>query len=86
MVSCEQLEIAKEYHVLLDELKKYNPELLDKDRILAVTKCDMIDEDMQRQLKRHLPKGVDAVFISSVSGAKIQQLKDMIYRKLDPDA
>ena len=86
MVSCEQLEIAKEYHVLLDELKKYNPELLDKDRILAVTKCDMIDEDMQRQLKRHLPKGIDAVFISSVSGANIQQLKDMIYRKLDPDA
>ena len=55
MVSCEQLEIAKEYHVLLDELKKYNPELLDKQRILAVTKCDMMDEEMQKQLKRRLP-------------------------------
>ena len=83
MVSCEQLEIAKEYHVLLNELKKYNPELLDKDRILAVTKCDMMDEEMQKQLKRHLPKGIDCVFISAVSGQNIQQLKDMIYAKLE---
>lgn len=82
MVSCEQLEIAKEYHVLLDELKKYNPELLDKQRILAVTKCDMMDEVMQKQLKRHLPKGVETIFISAVSGQNIQELKDLIYRKL----
>ena len=82
MVSCEQLEIAKEYHVLLDELKKYNPELLDKQRILAVTKCDMLDEDMQKQLKRHLPKGIECIFISAVSGQNIQELKDAIFRKL----
>ena len=86
MVSCEQLEIAKEYHVLLDELKKYNPELLDKQRILAVTKCDMMDEEMQKQLKRRLPKGVESVFISAVSGQNIDVLKDMIYRKLTADA
>ena len=82
MVSCEQLEIAKEYHVLLKELEKYNPELLDKQRILAVTKCDMIDDDMQKQLRRRLPKGVDAVFISAVSGQNIDILKDMIFNKL----
>ncbi len=94
MVSCERLVVdvteweqrlqvvAKEYHVLLDELKKYNPELLDKQRILAVTKCDMMDEEMQRQLKRHLPKGVEALFISAVSGQNIQELKDLIYKKL----
>ena len=86
MVSCEQLEIAKEYRVLLGELEKYNPELLDKQRILAVTKCDMLDEDMQRQLKRRLPKGVDTVFISAVSGQNIDKLKDMIYEKLTADA
>ena len=86
MVSCEQLEIAKEYRVLLGELEKYNPELLDKQRILAVTKCDMLDEDMQRQLKRRLPKGVDTVFISAVSGQNIDKLKDMIYEKLTGDA
>ena len=86
MVSCEQLEIAKEYHVLVEELRKYNPELLDKQRILAVTKCDMLDEEMQKQLKRRLPKGVDTVFISAVSGQNIQQLEDMIYQKLTADA
>lgn len=78
MVSCEQLDIAREYHILLDELKRYNPELLDKQRILAITKCDMIDEVMMKQLKRHLPKGVDSIFISAVSGLNIQQLKDKI--------
>ena len=72
--------------MLLDELKKYNPELLDKQRILAVTKCDMLDEDMQRQLKRRLPKGVDSVFISAVSGQNIDKLKDLIYQKLTADA
>ena len=83
MVSCERLEIAKEYHILLDELKKYNPELLDKQRLLAVTKCDIIDETMQRQLRRHLPKGVEAVFISAVSGQGIDELKDRIFAKLN---
>ena len=68
------------------ELKKYNPELLDKQRILAVTKCDMMDEEMQKQLKRHLPKGVETVFISAVSGQNIQELKDLIYKKLTTDA
>lgn len=85
MVSCEQLEIAKEYHILVEELRKYNPELLDKQRILAVTKCDMIDSDMEQQLRRHLPKGVDAVFISAVSGQNIDKLKDLIYSKLTAD-
>ena len=82
MVSCEQLEIAKEYHILLNELKKYNPELLDKQRLLAITKCDMIDDDMQRQLRRHLPKGVDCVFISAVSGQGIDTLKNKLFSML----
>jgi GTP-binding protein len=83
MVSCEQLEIAKEYRILLKELERYNPELLDKKRILAVTKCDIIDEEMQRQLRRRLPKGVETVFISAVSGQNIQELKDLIFAKLE---
>ena len=86
MISCEKLEIAKEYHVLLDELKKYNPELLDKQRLLAVTKCDMLDEDMIRQLKRHLPKGIETVFISAVSGLGITELKDKLVAKIDGEA
>jgi GTP-binding protein len=69
--------------VLLDELKKYNPELLDKQRLLAVTKCDMMDEQMQKQLKRRLPKGIEAVFISAVSGQGITELKDKIFAMLN---
>ena len=86
MVSCEQLEIAQQYHVLLDELRRYNPELLDKQRILAVTKCDMLDDVMIRQLRRRLPRGVESVFISAVSGMGIQELKDMIMSKLNKNA
>lgn len=85
MVSCEQLEVAKEYHVLLNELKKYNPELLDKQRILAVTKCDIMDDTMIAQLKRHLPKGVKSIFISAVSGKNVDELKDMIYEALSTE-
>ena len=82
MVSCERLEIAEEYHILLSELQKYNPELLDKQRVLAVTKCDMIDDEMQQQLQAHLPEGIDVVFISAVSGKGIAQLKDLLYQKI----
>ena len=82
MVSCEQLDIAHEYEILLNELKKYNPELLDKQRLLAVTKCDMLDDTMMEQLRKHLPDGVEAIFISAVSGLGIQQLKDKIYSLL----
>lgn len=82
MVSCEQLDIRKEYAILLEELRKYNPELLDKQRILAVTKCDMLDETMMEQLKLHLPQEVDTLFISAVSGLNIDKLKDLIFSKL----
>ncbi len=83
MVSCEQLDIAHEYEILLEELRKYNPELLDKQRILAVTKSDIIDDAMMEQLQKHLPKNIDTIFISAVTGFHIQELKDLIFQKLD---
>ena len=82
MVSCEQLDIAREYGILLNELRKYNPELLDKQRLLAVTKCDMLDDTMMEQLRQHLPDGVEAIFISAVSGLGITELKDKIWSML----
>lgn len=82
MVSCDCEDIKKEYQVLLGELKKYNPELLDKKRILAVTKCDMMDEVMMKQLKRTLPRTLDTIMISSVAGMNIMELKDLIWEKL----
>lgn len=86
MVSCEQLDIDHEYQVLLEELRRYNPELLDKQRILAVTKCDIIDDTMMEQLQAHLPKEIDSIFISAVSGLHIQELKDMIFQKLEEES
>ena len=81
MVSCEQLDIDHEYKILLEELRRYNPELLDKQRVLAVTKSDIIDETMMQQLQEHLPKDIETIFISAVTGYNIQQLKDILYQK-----
>lgn len=82
MVPADSPDIAKEYAVLLGELEAYDPDLLDKDRLLAITKCDMLDEEMMAQLKVQLPKGVENVMISSVSGLGLEQLKDAIWRRL----
>ena len=73
---------ADSYDVLLGELTQYNPELLDKERLLAVTKCDMLDEDLIAEIRGHLPEGVPSVFISSVSGLNIPRLKDMLWEAL----
>ena len=72
-----------EYEILLNELKQYNPELLEKQRILDITKCDMLDAELMEAIKPTLPDDLPAVFISSVSGLGIEQLKsftDFIYR------
>ena len=75
-------DIRKDYAVLLGELTQYNPELLDKERLLAITKCDMLDEDLIEEMKSHLPEGVPSVFISSISGMNIPRLKDMLWEAL----
>ncbi|MCI1719582.1 MAG: GTPase ObgE [Bacteroidales bacterium] len=82
MVSAENLDISKEYKVLLNELKEYNPQLLDKERILAVTKCDLLDKELEKEIKKHLPKKVPYVFISSVTGEGLKELKDIIWESL----
>ena len=82
MIPVDSDDIAKDYEILLGELTQYNPELLDKQRLLAVTKCDMIDEELERQLRPSLPEGLPTVFISSVSGRHITELKDMLWKAL----
>lgn len=84
MVPADAIEIKEQYEVLLDELKKYNPELLDKNRILAVTKVDMLDEELTAEMKKNLPE-IPSVFISSVAGIGINELKDLIWRELNND-
>ena len=83
MVSCEEKDIAKSYAVLLNELKMYNPELLVKDRVLAVTKCDLIDAKKQQRIAAKLPEGIPAVFISAVAGMGLEELKDELWKALN---
>ena len=82
MVSCEEDDIAACYKTFLKELKLYNPELLAKQRVLAVTKCDMIDEEIEKELAAKLPKRIPHVFISSVSGEGLDKLKDALWKAL----
>ena len=83
MVPADAEDYAKEYEILLNELVKYNPELADKQRILAITKSDMIDEDLQSEIADQLPSNIPHLFISSVAGKNIMQLKDLIWEKLN---
>lgn len=68
---------------MVKELKKYNPELLDKERILAISKSDMLDDELIKEIKRHLPRKIPYIFISSVAGYNMQELKDMIWKSLN---
>ncbi|MFY7707298.1 MAG: GTPase ObgE [Flavobacteriales bacterium] len=83
MIACDAQDIKKEYKILVNELKKYNPELLHKKRILAITKSDMLDEQMMTEMKALLPKDLPAIFISAVSGYNIDRLKDMIWEQIN---
>ena len=83
MVSAEEENVNESYKVLLKELKMYNPELLAKDRILAVTKCDIADDEMRKRVRRHLPKSIPSVRISSVTGEGLPELKDLLWEALN---
>ena len=83
MVPADSDDIAKEYEILLGELQKYNPELLDKDRILAISKSDMLDEELIAEIKEELPNDLPSLFISSVAQQGITELKDLIWKKLN---
>ena len=75
--------IAEEYEILLNELTAYNPELLDKPKLLAISKSDMLDEELEKEMALQVPKGIPYLFISSVTGKNIQQLKDMIWKEIN---
>lgn len=79
MVAADSKDILKEYRILLNELKKYNPELLDKQRVLAVSKSDLLDEELMAEIKPHLPRKIPTIFISSVTGMGIKELKEMLW-------
>lgn len=85
MVPCDTDDIKKEYNILLKELENFNPELMDKDKILAITKSDMLDEGMIEEMKKLLPKDINSLFISSVAGKGLMELKDLIWKKLNEE-
>ena len=82
MVSAEEDDIEAGYKTLLHELEQFNPELLVKERVLAITKCDLIDKELEQEMVPHLPKGIPYVFISSVSGEGLKELKEELWKAL----
>lgn len=82
MVSVEEENIADGYRTLLNELKLYNPELLTKQRVLAITKCDLIDKEIEEQMRPSIPESVPYVFISSSTGEGLDKLKDALWKAL----
>ncbi|MDY0053807.1 MAG: GTPase ObgE [Bacteroidales bacterium] len=83
MIPCDTEDILKEYNILLNELENYNPELMVKDRLIAITKADLLDEVMIKQMKATLPKNFKSIFISSVSQMGLMELKDSIWTLLN---
>ncbi|MFH0895337.1 MAG: GTPase ObgE [Bacteroidota bacterium] len=82
MIPADSENVAKEYKILLRELELYNPDLLDKERVLAITKCDLVNEKTIAKLQKKLP-GIPAIFISSITGMGITELKDMLWMKMN---
>lgn len=85
MVPGDADDIKKQYDILVNELKMYNEELLDKPRILAITKSDLLDEELKTLLEPELPKGVPYIFISSVAQQGLGELKDMLWQHISKE-
>ena len=90
MVPCDSDDIVKDYEVLLNELRKFNPDMLDKHRVLAITKCDMIDEELSEMLRDEISRRIDeslpVVFISAVAQQGLDQLKDTLWDELNSES
>ncbi len=85
MVPADADDVAHEYEVLMNELVTFNPELADKSRVLAITKSDMLDDELMAEMERTLPEGIPHVFISSLTGLGIQKLKDILWTELNKE-
>ncbi len=85
MIPADSDDIAREYEVLCHELETFNPDLVEKPRVLAITKCDMLDDELIEQMRDELPQGVQTVFISSVAQTGLTQLKDLLWRTINDE-
>lgn len=82
LIPADAKDINEQYRILLGELRKYNPELLDKKRLLAISKVDMLDEELMREMEQEIPNDLPFVFISSVSQFNLEKLKDLIWQAI----
>ena len=85
MVPADTDDIRKEYGILCRELETFNPDLVEKPRVLAITKCDMLDEELMAEMEQTLPADVPHIFISSITGLNIQKLKDLLWSELQKE-
>jgi len=85
MVPADADDIADSYRVLLNELRQFNPQLTDKERVLAVTKCDMLDDELMAEIEATLPDDIPHVFISAVTGYGLERLKDVLWTSINDD-
>ena len=85
MIPSDTDDIKKEYEILLNELATFNPEMLDKQRVLAITKSDLIDDELKEMLSEHLPEGLPHIFISAATGEGIPELKDILWGELNSE-
>ncbi|MEQ6125340.1 GTPase ObgE [Pseudotenacibaculum sp. MALMAid0570] len=83
LIPADSDDIAKEYEILLNELKKHNPELLDKQRLLAISKSDMLDDELKEELEKEIPENIPYLFISSVAQLGLTELKDKLWQMLN---
>ena len=86
MVPGDTDDIKREYEILLDELRRFNPDMLDKHRVLAITKCDLLDAELVEMLRETLPDDLPCVFISAVANQGLNELKDVLWRELNADS
>lgn len=86
MVPADADDIKQQYEVLLDELRRFNPQLMDKQRVLAISKSDMLDEELKNEIRPTLPDDLPTVFISSVTGEGLTELKDALWKAITDDS
>ena len=86
MVPGDTDDIKHEYEILLNELRQFNPELCDKHRVLAVTKCDLLDDELIEMLRETLPQDLPVVFISAVTGFGLNELKDVLWAEMNAES
>ena len=86
MVPGDTDDIKREYEILLNELRQFNPDMLDKHRVLAITKCDLLDDELVEMLRETLPDDLPCVFISAVANKGLDELKDVLWRELNAES